>query len=223
MKRIPEPELMEAPDQARAYAEADFSEPHNMFVDALAERITIANTARTVLDLGCGAADISIRFAQRYPEAMIYAVDGAAAMLDEARKAIDAAGLQARIRLFEQNLPNLDLPPGQIDLIMSNSLLHHLHKPETLWTTIRQHATDETVVFIMDLMRPDNEIEAERLVRQYAADEPGILRRDFHNSLLAAFTPIEVNQQLHAAGLGHLTVEILSDRHLCVHGPIQMH
>ncbi len=37
MKRIPEPELMNSPEQARAYAEADFSEPHNMFVEKFAE------------------------------------------------------------------------------------------------------------------------------------------------------------------------------------------
>ena len=33
MQRTPEPELMDAPEQARAYAEADFSEGNQGFVD----------------------------------------------------------------------------------------------------------------------------------------------------------------------------------------------
>ena len=33
MERIPEPDLMSEQEQARAYAEADFSEPHENFVD----------------------------------------------------------------------------------------------------------------------------------------------------------------------------------------------
>ncbi len=32
MKRIPEPELMDGAEQASAYAEADFSEPHDHFM-----------------------------------------------------------------------------------------------------------------------------------------------------------------------------------------------
>ncbi len=32
MDRIPEPELMDEVEQARAYAAADFSEPHQAFV-----------------------------------------------------------------------------------------------------------------------------------------------------------------------------------------------
>ncbi|MDX1519389.1 MAG: SAM-dependent methyltransferase, partial [Gammaproteobacteria bacterium] len=64
---------------------------------------------------------------------------------------------------------------------------------------------------------------AEALVHQYAREEPEILQQDFYNSLLAAFSPAEVNQQLHDSGLGYLTIEILSDRHLCIFGLTNPH
>ena len=53
---------------------------------------------------------------------------------------------------------------------------------------------------------------------QYAAGEPEVLRRDFFNSLVAAFERGEVRAQLGRAGLGHFTVAEASDRHLLVRG-----
>ncbi len=46
-----------------------------------------------------------------------------------------------------------------------------------------------------------------------------MLRTDFYNSLLAAFTPAEVQAQLDARGLP-FEIEIISDRHLCVSGAL---
>jgi hypothetical protein len=70
----------------------------------------------------------------------------------------------------------------------------------------------------MDLMRPATGAAAQALVDQYAAGEPEVLRRDFYNSLLAAFEPAEVRQQLAEAGLGHFSVTEASDRHLVIRG-----
>jgi hypothetical protein len=70
----------------------------------------------------------------------------------------------------------------------------------------------------MDLIRPGTAGEARRLVETYSPDEPDILKRDFYNSLLAAFEIDEVKQQLKEAGLGGLKVSRVSDRHLIVYG-----
>ncbi|HKL77338.1 MAG TPA: SAM-dependent methyltransferase, partial [Gammaproteobacteria bacterium] len=51
-----------------------------------------------------------------------------------------------------------------------------------------------------------------------AGDEPEQLRTDFYQSLMAAFTPAEVEWQLAAAGLEGLNVRSVSDRHLLVSG-----
>jgi hypothetical protein len=70
----------------------------------------------------------------------------------------------------------------------------------------------------MDLMRPNSRESAEALVEEHAAGEPEILRRDFFNSLLAAFRPEEVREQIKAAGLHSFAVEAVSDRHLIAFG-----
>jgi hypothetical protein len=58
-------------------------------------------------------------------------------------------------------------------------------------------------------------------VDQYAPDEPDVLRRDFYNSLCAAFTPGEIADQLDAAGLDGYAVEPVTDRHLVITGRVR--
>jgi hypothetical protein len=71
----------------------------------------------------------------------------------------------------------------------------------------------------MDLMRPGSSSEAAALVDEYSRGEPEVLRRDFHNSLLAAYRPEEIRQQLIDAKLAHLQVQVVSDRHWLVVSP----
>ena len=62
MDRILESELMDDPKQAEAYARADFAKENQGFVDRFKEYFPEFSQGK-VLDLGCGPADIPIRFA----------------------------------------------------------------------------------------------------------------------------------------------------------------
>ncbi len=219
MERIPEPELMDEPEQALAYAGADFSEPHDAFV-ARFRRCFPEFAQGAVLDLGCGPADVTIRFARAYPQAQLTGVDGAEAMLALGRQAIAAAELSGRVRLLHRCLPAASLDGSPYAAIISNSLLHHLAQPSVLWDAVRAAAAPGAAVFVMDLLRPPSREGASALVALHAASAPEVLRRDFFNSLLAAFRPEEVRAQLEAAGLAAMRVEVASDRHLIAYGRI---
>jgi len=216
MERIPEPALMDELEQARGYARADFAEPHQAFIERF-RRCLPGQSPRRALDLGCGAADVTLRFARAFPESKITGIDGSAVMLLFAREAVGQAGLDDRIELQQLHLPDASLPDRAFDAVISNSLLHHLHDPQTLWRAVTQYAAPGAAVFIMDLRRPESHERAVALVDEYAATEPDILRRDFFNSLLAAFRPEEITQQLAQAGLP-LRAEATGDRHVIVHG-----
>jgi hypothetical protein len=56
------------------------------------------------------------------------------------------------------------------------------------------------------------------MVEYYSGGEPGVLRRDFYNSLLAAFDPAEVANQHVCCGLGQLSVRAVSARHMIIFG-----
>ncbi len=235
MERIPEPELMEEEEQGQVYAQADFSGPNRLFLELFGEKFPHFSGKGTILDLGCGPADILIRFARQYPACTCVGIDGAEAMLTPGRHAVEQEQLGHRIALHCQYLPCASLSLVQnnqnnqnkqgrqtdeqegFDVVLSNSLLHHLHNPAVLWQTIQENIAPGGSILVMDLFRPASPEEARRLVTLYAADEPAILQADFYNSLLAAFRLDEVRSQLIQAGLA-LHCEEVSDRHFAVWG-----
>lgn len=207
-----------AADQAQAYAEADFSETDDRFVKRFSQLFG-PDFAGEVLDLGCGPGNIALRMVRAFPSCTVTGLDGSAAMLDIARTRAAALKQEAfRIRFVEAILPTTVLPMRSADAVVSNSLLHHLHDPSMLWLTLRQVAVRGSPVLIMDLRRPATEADAQRIVETHASGEPEILRKDFYNSLLAAFEPGEVMEQLQRVGLQGLSVETVGDRHLEVFG-----
>jgi len=222
MHRIPEPdELMDDAEQALAYARADFSEANGLFVRLLEQQAAGGLIGR-LLDLGCGPADIPLALTRRHAGLQVDAVDAAPAMLDLARQNIEAAGEPGqRIALLCEYLPCPHLAEHGYDFVASNSLLHHLADPAVMWQTVARCARDGAHVLVMDLARPPSEVAVDALVETYAMDEAEVLRRDFRNSLFAAYTPAEVEAQLHEAGLDGLVVTMVSDRHLAVSGQLR--
>lgn len=211
---------MDDGEQALAYAQADFSEANGLFVNLL-ERLSPGPLGGYLLDLGCGPADIPLALARRHPGLHIDAVDGAQAMLDLARRKIDAdAEASRRINLICEYLPCTALPEQAYQLVISNSLLHHLADPAVMWQAVSRCAQPGARVLIMDLARPASELAVDALLETYAIDAPEVLRRDFRNSLFAAYRVDEVANQLRAAGLHTLAVSVVSDRHLAVIGRI---
>ncbi len=218
MNRTPEPELMLEQEQARAYFEANFEEPHGRFIELFARSFPVETAAGDVLDLGCGSADISLRFARAYPQARVHGVDGSEAMLGFGKQAVCREELKERVQLIHCTLPTMELPRKSYDGVICNSLLHHLQDPQVLWQTIKQFSRSEAPVFIMDLMRPTNEARAQELVATHAATAAEVVKHDFYHSLRAAYREDEIQSQLQEAGLKRFSVEVVSDRHVIIWG-----
>lgn len=219
MLRTLEPELMLASDQALAYAGADFSETDDRFIQRF-RQLFGPEFAGEIVDLGCGPGNIALRMVQALPGCSVTGVDGSIAMLDIARKRASVLPHDAafRTRFLQAVLPTAVLPMHSADAVVSNSLLHHLHEPSVLWLTLRQVAVRRAPVLVVDLRRPETEDRARQFVDEYALNEPEVLRKDFYNSLLAAFEEEEVRKQLQRAGLHELSVQAVGDRHLEVFG-----
>ncbi len=218
--RRPEPEAMDLPEEALAYARADFAEVNQTFVDRLLNVFDPPAPAH-IVDLGTGPADIPIRLASARPDWHVTAVDVSPAMLELAREALEQAGLAHRITLClaDAKAP-ASLPAGPFDAVISNSILHHITDTAAFWQQAAALGRPGSYVFFRDLFRPASEDAARRLVEIHAGDESDLLREEFHRSLLAAYTPQEIRRQLDDTGLSHLHVETVSDRHVDILGPL---
>jgi trans-aconitate 2-methyltransferase len=225
MERRVEPELMDDGLQAQAYAAADFSATDQAVVDRIdtlfAGGLAADGQGLRIVDLGCGPGNISLRLARRWPAATVVGIDGAAAMLAiaEQRRRSDPVALGG-LRFQQSVLPELPPTEGPFQLLVSNSLLHHLHDPQVLWRSVRRLAAPGAGLYLKDLRRPASPAILEDLVQRHAGAAPPVLRRDYAHSLRAAFTPEEVTGQLALAGLEALQVHALEDRYLEIHGSL---
>jgi SAM-dependent methyltransferase len=222
MERVCEPELMDGVAQADAYAAADFSAGDQALLARLVELFGAALGPR-LIDLGCGPGNISFLLAERYPAARVVAVDGAPAMLRIARSRQETApSCWPQLEFVAAQLTPQGLRPpvaGRFTAVVSNSLLHHLHDPQVLWTAVGQLGAPGAAVYIKDLRRPASAEAVLTLRDRYLAGAPAVLQHDYVASLHAAFTAAEVRQQLVDAGLAAaLQVAELDDRYLEVWG-----
>ncbi|MCW3003549.1 MAG: class SAM-dependent methyltransferase [Conexibacter sp.] len=95
--------------------------PFDAFYGTAVDALTMLGRAPVrVLDLGAGTGMLAARVAQAYPGAELVLVDGAPAMLEQAR-----AALGDRVRLHVGDLAD-PLPEGPFDAVVSALAIHHL-------------------------------------------------------------------------------------------------
>jgi trans-aconitate 2-methyltransferase len=99
-------------------------------VDLLA-RIAL-DAPRTVVDLGCGAGNVTRLLGERWPQARIVGVDSSVPMLAKARAAVAA---DARYTFVEADLATWT-PNEPVDVVYSNAALHWLPHHEALFARV---------------------------------------------------------------------------------------
>ncbi len=229
MKRVPEPELMQDLLQVKAYSEADFSISDDSLINSIGEYLLRKgrklNSKSLIIDIGCGPGNITERLSAKWPSVEVLGIDGSESMIAVARnrknklkdkeafKKISYSCLD--ISLIADGLVNLG---KSANLIVSNSLLHHIHFPNMFWKALRALSGKDTLHYHRDLRRPSSLADAISLQKTYLPDSPKILISDYLASMQAAFTVAEVKIQLENEGLDQLTVHEDGDRYLEVVG-----
>lgn len=235
LPRILEPELMDTPEEASDYDAMDHRAVNALFVSDLlsvlagigresanggeprsTDRPTLpAGQSETldVLDLGAGTAQIPIELCRRCKECRVMAVDAAGQMLELARYNVEAAGLIERIQLVKADAKRLGFDDGTFDLVMSNSIVHHIPEPLAVLTEAARVVKPGGLLFVRDLLRPESKPRLDELVQTYAGNENDHQRQMFADSLHAALTLNETRELVTSLGFGAETVQQTSDRH----------
>lgn len=215
MNRTLEPEVMDTVEDAEEYDAMDFCETDTRFADRAAELLGRTHGARA-LDIGTGTAKIPILFLRRSPDNRVLAVDMAEQMLRVAERNVAAAGFAGSCSLAKMDAKALDAADDSFDLVMSNSIAHHLPEPLALFREIARVAGSRGAVLVRDLLRPESQEAAWAIVNRIAAGDSDRQRQLFFDSLCAALTLDEVRAMVQEAGLLGATVTQSSDRHWSV-------
>src|SRR5688572_1045462 len=219
MQRQPEPELMDLPEEARAYAAAKFPDVMESVVGRLLDLAGDVKSPKMV-DLGTGPGTVPIMVAKARRDWRITAVDAAKAMTRIAQIGVKMSGVGERVTVQTVDAKATGLPDASFDIVFCASLVHHMPDPVPLWREIKRLAAPGALIFVRDLKRPESEAATRDLVERYMAGQSELLREEFHRSLLSAFTVEEIRGQLDAAGLSSLSVEPVPDRNLDVFGRV---
>ena len=203
---------MEQKEQAYAYANADFSNSNELFLEKLFEFCSITDETK-ILDVGCGDGEIPIEIYKK-TKSKITVLDGSSAMLDELSKKMKASNVDD-IKIIQQRYEDTHLTEKSFDILISNSVLHHVKCPKKFWEKSFNLVRQQGHIVLMDLFRPSDEHELLTILDKYGGSNP-ILLNDFENSLRAAYTPHEVEGQLCSFPSISSSVKAISDRHFFV-------
>ncbi len=210
MQRITEPEVMDSLQDALEYDSMDFLEVNTAFAK---RAIELGSPQGLILDAGTGTARIPILMGQMRPQWQIIGIDLAQSMLQVGQKNVEQARLQQQIKLEFVDAKKLPYLDSHFDMVVSNSLIHHLPNPLPFLTELKRVLKPNGAMFLRDLMRPNSLETLEEIVEREAGNCNDYQKGLFRDSLYAAFTLDEVNELMQQAGLVGVNVYQSSDRH----------
>lgn len=210
MDRILEPEVMDTWLEATAYDAMDFTVVNSTFA---ANAIALDPHAVKILDVGTGTARIPILMCQQQPQYLITAVDLAQSMSIVGQRNIEEAGLIQRIRLERVDAKRMPYPDLEFDMIISNSLVHHLSNPLSFFQQVKRLVKPHGAILIRDLIRPDRDPIVDRLVSNIGGNYDDHQQQLFRDSLKAALTLAEVQELIDRVELPQVKLSQSSDLH----------
>ena len=119
----------------------------------------ITPAATTMLDLGCGAGNFTLKMLQKIPNLHCTLVDLSQPMLDKAKERT-APATTGTVTAIQADMRDLDLPAAHFDIILAGATLHHLRDEadwELMFSKIYQILKPGGSFWISDLVAQDSE------------------------------------------------------------------
>jgi ubiquinone/menaquinone biosynthesis C-methylase UbiE len=225
LARVPEPEVMDDSGEAQAYssasAEAYLSKVDDSFVEHAIGLIGPA-PGRAV-DIGCGPGQILKKLSARLPEWKFCGVDRSLAMIRLAAEsggtgnpspATGGAGsAKGNVQFVWGDANFLPFGDASFDLVLCNSVLHHMREPSRLLAEIRRIAKPNAGILLRDLRRPSR-ITYSFHVCWHGRHYEGLMYKLYCDSVRAAYTCEELAAMLRLVGIPGASVFAHGSTHL---------
>jgi ubiquinone/menaquinone biosynthesis C-methylase UbiE len=162
------------------------------------------------LDIGCGPGQILMKLSARLPEWKFLGIDRSLAMIRRAKQTRDSrarSGVSRSVPSAAENVHFLAGDAGSLpfrdssfDLVLCNSVLHHIGDPSRLFDEIRRMAKPGAAILLRDLRRPSR-IRFPFHVRWFGRHYAGLMYKLYCDSVRAAYTPGELAAMSRTAGI----------------------
>ncbi len=201
LERIPEPEVMDDLDGVEAYSAAA-SQAYLERIDRtfVEHALSLGVAEGHALDIGTGPGVIPIMLAARVPGLRLTGVDLSEPMLQMAREAAQEAGVADRLDFRVGDGKSLPLSERSFDLVLCNSLLHHLPDPLALLNEISRLVRPGGAILLRDLRRPSR-LEFPLHALWFGRHYSGVMSQLYRDSLQAAYTRAELESLLRRSQL----------------------
>lgn len=115
--------------------------------------------ATTVLDLGCGAGNYTLKMLSKAPNLNCTLIDLSPNMLDKAKERV-SANTTGEVKTIQGDIREIELPNNYFDIILAGAVLHHL-RDDSDWEMVFQKLFDSLTpggcLMISDLIIQDHE------------------------------------------------------------------
>jgi ubiquinone/menaquinone biosynthesis C-methylase UbiE len=180
------------------------------------------------LDIGCGPGQILARLATRLPEWKFLGIDRSLTMIRRATQKPDldarpgvksiAPSATGNLCFLAGDAKSLPFRDASFDLVLCNSVLHHIGDPFRLFSEIQRLAKPGAAILLRDLRRPSR-IGFAFHVRWYGRHYGGLMYKLYCDSVRAAYTREELAAMLNGAGISGARVFAHGKTHLGIERP----
>jgi len=205
LPRVPEAEVMDDSTEVEAYASAAAQSYLDQIDDtfvAHALRLVSGKQRGRALDVGTGPGQIVLKLAYRLSLWKFVGVDRSPGMIERARVGLESAinDLAGRVEFQVADGNRLEFPDASFDLVMCNSVLHHLTAPQNLLAEMARLVKPAGAILLRDLRRPSR-LAYPFHVRWHGRKYSGAMYKLYCDSVRAAYTLEELQRMLSSSAL----------------------
>lgn len=215
---------MDDAGEVEAYSSAAAQTYLNTIDDTLVEhalRLVKGRERGLAIDIGTGPGQIVVKLSSRLAQWKFVGVDRSPGMVAQAQANLASAGSEAagRVEFQVADGKRLPFPDGSFDLVLCNSVLHHLAEPEKLFSEMSRLVSSGGAILLRDLRRPGR-FTYPLHVRWHGRHYSGVMYRLYCDSVRSAYSVPELKRLLGSAALPRTRVFEHGSTHIGLERPL---
>ena len=138
---------------AQRYADKHQKMAKNFGVEYTRKLTARGFTEGKILDVGCGFGGTLLTLAENFPDAQCVGIDMSDPLLELARQAAEAQGLEQRVVFEKADGQEIPYPDDSFDVVISTNVVHHVADPLAMLNEIERVLAPGGMLYIADIRR----------------------------------------------------------------------